>query len=233
MILIKKLQELYTDLQNTRFYRKIDASPYISEMLLVLIVFVYMFGILTNSSDAIINGGAMYKPLVVIYNQWWRFITPIFIHLSIFHILMNGISLYYIGIQLEKIFGHLRFFAIFMISGIFGNIASFAFSTSASAGASTAIFGLIGAFLMLGETFHDNMYVRRMSQSFLFLLVLNIGFDLLSPDIDLSGHIGGLIAGFLIPYVVGLPSGYKVPMVKRLIALLVLIIFSIICLKTV
>lgn len=233
MILIKKLKELYSNVQSTRFYRRIDATPYISEMLLVLIVFVYIFGILTNSSNAIIDGGAMYRPLVTMYNQWWRFITPIFIHLSIFHILMNGISLYYIGIQLEKIFGHLRFFAIFMISGIFGNIASFAFSTTASAGASTAIFGLIGVFLMLGETFHDNMYVRRMSQSFLFLLVLNIGFDLLSPDIDLSGHIGGLIAGFLVPYVVGLPSGYKVPMVKRLMALLVLIIFAIICLKTV
>ena len=231
MSLINKLKQLFTQISNNRLYRKIDDVPFMTEGILAIIIFVYVFGIVTNSTDSIINYGAMYRPLVQ-FGQWWRFITPIFIHLSFLHILMNGISLYYVGIQLEKIFGHIRFLVIFMLSGIFGNIAGFAFSNGASAGASTAIFGLFGVFLMLGETFHDNMYVRRMSQSFLLLIVLNIGFDLMSPDIDIIGHIGGLIAGFLLPYVVGLPSEFKIPMVKKILSLIVLLVFAYFCLKT-
>lgn len=231
MILINKLKQLFTQISNNRLYRKIDDIPFMTEGIIAILVFVYAFGVVTNSTDAIINYGAMYRPFVE-YGQWWRFVTPIFIHLSFLHILMNIISLYYVGIQLEKIFGHIRFLVIFMLSGIFGNIASFAFSNGASVGASTAIFGLFGVFLMLGETFNDNMYVRRMSQSFLLLIILNIGFDLMSPDVDIFGHAGGLIAGFLLPYVVGLPSEFKIPMLKKILALIVLTIFAFFCLKT-
>lgn len=231
MILIRKFKQLYIELKNSNFYRKIDERPFFTELILTIMAFIYLFGILTNTSQLIITNGAMVKPIIIYYGEWWRFITPIFIHLSFLHILMNGISLYYVGIQIEKIFGHIRFLTIFMLSGIIGNIISFAFSNGLSAGASTAIFGLFGVFLMLGENFHDNFAVRQMSQSFLLLIIVNIVFDLLSSGIDIAGHLGGLIGGFFIPYFIGIPN-YKMNKSKKILSFVILIIIVIFCLKT-
>lgn len=79
---------------------------------------------------------------------------------------------------------------------------------------------------MLGESFWENPYIRQMTKTFALFIVLNLGFDLLSPGIDLSGHIGGLVAGFLIGYVVALPKNIlgKVSVAKRVIAVVVLIV---------
>ncbi|CAI2600975.1 hypothetical protein AKUG0415_07570 [Apilactobacillus kunkeei] len=85
MSLINKLKQLFTQISNNRLCRKIDDVPFMTEGILAIIIFVYVFGIVTNSTDAIINYGAMYRPLVQ-FGQWWRFITPIFIHLSFLHI---------------------------------------------------------------------------------------------------------------------------------------------------
>ncbi|TPR40552.1 rhomboid family intramembrane serine protease [Apilactobacillus micheneri] len=231
MILIRKLKQLYIELKNSNFYRKMDERPFFTELILIIMAFIYLFGLLTNTSQIIITNGAMIKPLIIYYGEWWRFITPIFIHLGFLHILMNGISLYYVGIQIEKIFGHIRFLTIFMLSGIMGNIISFAFSSGLSAGASTAIFGLFGVFLMLGENFRDNFAVRQMSQSFLLLIIVNIVFDLLSSGIDIAGHLGGLIGGFFIPYFIGIPN-YKMNKSKKILSFVVLMIIIIFCLKT-
>ncbi|UQS85300.1 rhomboid family intramembrane serine protease [Apilactobacillus apisilvae] len=229
--MIKKLKESFIKIKNSSFYHDIDEKPFITELLLLIMAFVYIFGLITNTSDEIVMNGSMYRYPIQYFGQWWRFITPIFIHLGLLHIVMNGISLYYVGIQLEKIFGHFRYLLIFMLSGIMGNIVSFAFSNNPSAGASTAIFGLFGVFLMLGETFHDNVAVRKMSQSFLILIGINIVFDLTSTTIDLSGHLGGLIAGFFVPYIIGLPN-YKVNKSKKILSFIVLLIIIIFCLKT-
>ncbi|WP_225427134.1 rhomboid family intramembrane serine protease [Apilactobacillus micheneri] len=229
--MIRKLKQLYIELKNSNFYRKMDERPFFTELILIIMAFIYLFGLLTNTSQIIITNGAMIKPLIIYYGEWWRFITPIFIHLGFLHILMNGISLYYVGIQIEKIFGHIRFLTIFMLSGIMGNIISFAFSSGLSAGASTAIFGLFGVFLMLGENFRDNFAVRQMSQSFLLLIIVNIVFDLLSSGIDIAGHLGGLIGGFFIPYFIGIPN-YKMNKSKKILSFVVLMIIIIFCLKT-
>ncbi|WP_225426166.1 rhomboid family intramembrane serine protease [Apilactobacillus timberlakei] len=229
--MIRKLKQLYIELKNSNFYRKMDERPFFTELILIIMAFIYLFGLLTNTSQLIITNGAMIKPLIIYYGEWWRFITPIFIHLGFLHILMNGISLYYVGIQIEKIFGHIRFLTIFMLSGIMGNIISFAFSSGLSAGASTAIFGLFGVFLMLGENFRDNFAVRQMSQSFLLLIIVNIVFDLLSSGIDIAGHLGGLIGGFFIPYFIGIPN-YKMNKSKKILSFVVLMIIVIFCLKT-
>ncbi|WP_225362912.1 rhomboid family intramembrane serine protease [Apilactobacillus quenuiae] len=229
--MIRKLKQLYIEMKNSNAYKSIDERPFFTELILIILAFVYLFGILTNTSKLIIINGSMYKPFILYGGEWWRFITPIFIHLSPLHIIMNCISLYYIGIQIEKIFGHIRFLTIFMFSGIIGNIVSFAFSSNSSAGASTAIFGLFGVFLMLGETFHDNFAVRQMSQSFLLLIVINIAFDLFSPGIDLAGHLGGLIGGFFIPYFIGVPNS-KINKSKKALSFIILIIILIFCLKT-
>ncbi|WP_268913306.1 rhomboid family intramembrane serine protease [Lentilactobacillus sp. SPB1-3] len=187
---------------------------------------VVVFGIMTLSGGTenpavLVEFGAKYNPLIV-EGQYWRFITPIFIHIGFMHILMNGITLYFIGQYVENIFGHARFFAIFMISGIIGNFASFAFNDGISAGASTAIFGLFGAFLMLGESFQDNPMIVSLARTFLLFVALNIGMDLFVSGIDIAGHIGGLIAGFLSAYIVGVNFD-KIPRIKRIISSIMLL----------
>src|SRR5699024_5660919 len=109
------------------------------------------------------------------------------------------------------------------LSGICGNIASFAFTPAISAGASTALFGLFGAYLMLGESFRDDPYIRTIAKQFLVLVVLNLLSDL-TGSIDLWGHLGGLIGGFLLGYVVGAPQIGKVETHKRWLALVGLVL---------
>ncbi len=200
-------------------------KPYMTYLLLGIMVII--FGIMTFLGGSenplnLVRFGAKYNPLIRA-GEYWRFITPIFLHIGFTHILMNGITLYFIGQYVEGLFGHWRFLGIFLISGIAGNVASFAFSDSLSAGASTAIFGLFGAFMMLGESFSGNPAIASMARTFLLFIVLNIGTDLFVQGIDIAGHLGGLVGGFLVAYVVGVPFG-KVSPVKRGIALITLIV---------
>ncbi|MEJ6400534.1 rhomboid family intramembrane serine protease [Nicoliella sp. Es01] len=192
-------------------------------MVLVFVIMTIDGG--TNNAANLVRFGAKYNPLIQA-GQWWRLITPLFIHLSITHILFNGIAFYYMGIQLESLFGHSRFLLIFFISGIVGNLASFAFNDDLSAGASTAIFGLFGAFMMIGETFWENPYVKQMTKSFVLFIILNLAFDLFSANIDIAGHLGGLVGGFLSAYFVGLPRKRFISLPRQIIATITLVIIA-------
>ena len=134
-------------------------------------------------------------------------------------------TLYYVGFIGGKIFGHWRFLVIYLVSGIAGNVASFAFSpNSMSAGASTAIFGLMGAFVMLGDAFRDNPMVRQLAQQFMLLAVINLVMNLFMAGIDLPGHIGGIVGGFLIAGTLGAPNLGRMPRSRQIILGLVLLL---------
>lgn len=205
-------------------------GPYITISLIVITVLVYVAMTLAGGSQntqVLIDFGAKYNPLIFA-GQWWRLITPIFLHMGFEHILFNMVTLYFIGFQIEAIFGHWRYLVIFLISGIGGNLASFAFNpNSISAGASTAIFGLFGAFLMLGESFWENPYIRQMTKTFLLFIGFNLVFDIFSVGTDIQGHFGGLILGFLTAYIVGVPKVGRISSVKRIIAVIVAILIMI------
>lgn len=200
-------------------------KPYITYGLIVINVIVFLLMTLLGGSEnvsTLIAFGAKVNTLIL-EGQWWRFITPMFLHIGFEHILLNMITLYFIGTQIEAFFGSGRFLVLYLLSGIGGNIASFTFNpTALSAGASTALFGLFGAFLMLGESFRENPYIRAMSRQFLLLVILNVIFGF-SGNVDLAGHLGGLATGFLAAYVVGVPMIGKVPLMKRLVSLLAII----------
>ncbi|GAX02699.1 membrane-associated serine protease [Secundilactobacillus pentosiphilus] len=206
------------------------AGPYITISLIVITILVYMAMTLAGGSQntqVLVDFGAKYNPLILA-GQWWRLITPIFLHMGFEHILFNMVTLYFIGFQIEAIFGHWRYLAIFLISGIGGNLASFAFNpNSISAGASTAIFGLFGAFLMLGESFWENPYIRQMTKTFLLFIGFNLVFDIFSVGTDIQGHIGGLVIGFLMAYIVGVPKVGRISTVKRILAVIVAILVMI------
>ncbi|MCH5464574.1 rhomboid family intramembrane serine protease [Levilactobacillus tujiorum] len=204
---------------------RLNQYPFMTIGLIVIMVLVYgamtLMGGSTNV-NVLITFGAKLNALIQ-QGEWWRLVTPMFLHIGFTHILMNMITLYFVGMQIEAAFGHTRFLVLFLVAGVGGNVASFCFSNSLSAGASTAIFGLFGAFMMLGESFWQNPVIRQLTQTFLAFVVMNILFDLFAPGIDLAGHLGGLAAGFLVAYSLGVPRIGKVSTIKRVVATIVLI----------
>ncbi|WP_156166960.1 rhomboid family intramembrane serine protease [Levilactobacillus koreensis] len=205
---------------------RLNQYPFMTVGLIVIMVLVYGAMTLAGGStnvNVLITFGAKLNVLIQ-QGEWWRLITPIFLHIGFTHILMNMITLYFVGMQIEAAFGHTRFLAMFLIAGIGGNVASFCFSDSLSAGASTAIFGLFGAFLMLGESFWQNPVIRQIARTFMAFIVMNLAFDIFTPGIDIAGHLGGLVVGFLVAYTVGVPRIGKVSVIKRIVASVVLIV---------
>lgn len=176
----------------------------------------------STSANVLISFGAK-DNLLIADGQFWRLFTAMFLHIGFQHIVLNMVTLYFLGSQIEYIFGSIRFLIIYLISGIGGNIVSFALSPSISAGASTAIFGLFGAYLALGLEFKQNPYIQTVAKQFFILVILNLISDL-SGSIDIWGHIGGLITGFLLAFIVGVPQLGKIKSSKRWLAGITLIL---------
>ena len=146
-----------------------------------------------------------------------------FLHIGLTHLVINSVTIYFIGNQIEMLFGHWRFILLYLLSGFSGNLASFVFNTNLSAGSSTAIFGLFGAFFMLVTEFRENTALRAVGQQFGLFILLNLVFDVMMPGVDLAGHVGGLLGGFLGATVVGIPN-MRLSVVKRIAAALIFMI---------
>lgn len=189
-----------------RFFRRNQPVITYAFFGIQIIIFILMSidGGTTNIYN-LIRYGANFAPAIV-SGQWWRFVTPIFIHIGFTHILMNSITLYYLGTQMEWIYGSLRFFILYILGGIMGNAMSFAFSSAVSAGASTSLFGLFAAAVVLGRLYPYNPGLRNMAQGFLILIIINFFTGFLSAGIDNWGHIGGVIGGALAAYFLSVPS---------------------------
>ena len=200
-------------------------KPKMTIMLIVINIAMYLLMTVAGGStnlNILIEFGAKDNALIAA-GQFWRLFTPMFLHIGFQHIVLNMVTLYFLGMQIEYLFGPWRFLVIYLVSGICGNIASFAFTPAISAGASTALFGLFGAYLMLGESFRNDPYIRTIAKQFLVLVVLNLLSDL-TGSIDLWGHLGGLMGGFLLGYIVGAPQIGKVETHKRWLALVGLVL---------
>lgn len=143
---------------------------------------------------------------LILQGQYWRLVTPMFLHASVLHILFNMYALYILGPGLERHYGGRRFLALYLLSGFAGNVLSFLLSSYPSLGASTAIFGLIGAEMVF---FYQNRQIfgqaaRRALINIITIAVINLVIGL-SPglNIDNWGHIGGLIGGLLFAWFAG------------------------------
>ncbi|BAU27340.1 rhomboid protease GluP [Aneurinibacillus soli] len=190
----------------------------------IIVIFLAMEALGGSQNEQVLVAfGAKYNPLILA-GEWWRFVTPIFLHIGFMHILFNGVALYSLGAMTERLYGSGRFFVIFMLAGISGVVASFVFSTHMSAGASGALFGLFGALLYFGMQ-DRTMYKRVFGSNVLVLLGINLAIGLLSPGlIDNYAHLGGLCGGFLAAATVGMP-GRRAQIGVRIAALTVLVLF--------
>lgn len=145
--------------------------------------------------------GAKVNELIV-QGQLWRLVTPIFLHIGIVHLAFNTYAIYGFGSQIERFFGTTRFVGLYLISGIAGVVASFTFSPHPSAGASSAVFGLLGTEAVFFYRYR-NAFGRR-GQQRLYNILIVIGYNLaltfVAPSIDVWGHLGGLAAGGLLSW---------------------------------
>jgi membrane associated rhomboid family serine protease len=125
--------------------------------------------------------------------EYYRLLTAAFLHENVVHIALNMYALYLFGPPVEAALGRVRFLALYLISAVGGSALSYAFAqpNQPSLGASGAVFGLLGAFLVV------NRKLGRDTSSVMVLLAINFVFGLLVPRIDWRAHLGGLIAGTL------------------------------------
>lgn len=158
----------------------------------------------STNTLTLIEYGAKFNPLIL-QGEWWRFFTPIVLHVGFLHLIMNTFALYYLGPLVEKLYGSFRFLLIYIFAGFSGSLASFLFSPSVSAGASGAIFGCFGALLYFGKV-HPHLFFRTIGMNVLTIIGINLAFGFIVPNIDNAGHIGGLIGGFLAASIVHLPK---------------------------
>lgn len=136
-------------------------------------------------------------PVLVRDGQWWRLVTAGFLHGNLTHIALNGMALMSVGALLEKLIGHTRLVIVALAAGIAGNLASAWFGGGAmSVGASSCVFGLLGALLALQLGKQANLPPQLIvsRRQWMFLLGVNAAISLL-PGIDLFAHAGGFAAG--------------------------------------
>lgn len=173
----------------------------------IIVINVAVFLILSlfgDTEDAVfmLQHGAMYEPMVTQQHEFYRIFTSMFLHFGITHLLNNMVLLGALGWNLELEIGKMRFLIIYLVSGIGGNLLSLYFGILAetyavSAGASGAIFGLMGALLYVVIANRGRLG-RLSGRGMLFMVILSLYFGFTSSGVDNWAHIGGLITGFVM-----------------------------------
>ncbi len=143
-------------------------------------------------------------PTQIAAGEWYRLFTPMFLHAPgiIWHIGFNSYALFLFGPHVEQAFGKIRFIVLYLIAGVTGGAASYAFGECGvvGVGASGAIFGLLGGLLVFLYNRRSSAFVRSFMKNIIFLIGINLVFGYLFPGIDNLAHLGGLVGGAAIAF---------------------------------
>jgi membrane associated rhomboid family serine protease len=186
----------------TLFGGRVSDNPgWVTRVLVVLTVIAF---VAQQVSDEFTRrfwliGGVVFDPVLgeavgVADGETYRLLTAAFLHGGVLHLLLNMYALWLFGPQLEATLGRVRFTALYVLSALGGSALSYAFSApnQPSLGASGAVFGLLGAYLVVGRR------LGRDTTPVMVLLVINLGYGFLVPRIDWRAHLGGLLVGALV-----------------------------------
>lgn len=169
-------------------------------------IFVFLWlvisdaGFVSFDSEDLIKAGSLYKPYILIHDQYWRLFTYMFLHGGLMHLTNNIVSLIFVSIFLEPLLGRWKFFTLYIVCGFGAGLTSLYWHENINGvGASGAIFGLYGFMLMM-------VLMKVTDESFnrFFLMIASISLGLtlimgfMLSGIDNAAHIGGLITGALI-----------------------------------
>ena len=148
------------------------------------------------SRESIIAAGALVRDRVL-QGEWWRLFSATALHGNAEHILSNAVSLYILGMACEHAYGTRAMMLIYLVSGLTGSLLSITMGPGPSVGASGAIFGLMGAVIVLFKRHHADLLVRdkRIGVVVAVWALFTIFTGLMNPMIDNAGHVGGLIGG--------------------------------------
>jgi rhomboid protease GluP len=224
------------DREAMRFARAVLTRPATFTFIFIIVnVFVFLLTLFAAGGG---NNELRFNAVLIAYGakvnyliqqgQWWRFVTPIFLHGGFPHLLMNMYGLWILGPYVERLYGSAKFVVFWVLTGIAGVVASyltvrpalhaggpigrFLFKAEdvASVGASGALFGLIGVLFVFGIKFRHELpegFKRAFGTGMLPTILLNIFIGYVFPFIDNAAHMGGLLAGGLLALFVG----YKRP----------------------
>ncbi len=175
---------------------RLAQQPVVTISLIAVNVLVYLITVVQSKSPDVSAASTVFRdgaliPDLVSAGQWWRVITSGFLHLSLLHIGSNMLSLYFVGLPLERVLGRWRFLTVYSLS-LLGGSALVVLATSdlaPEAGASGAIFGLLGALLV---TFRR---LRLDPRQLLVWIALNLVITFTNSGISWQAHIGGFVIG--------------------------------------
>jgi membrane associated rhomboid family serine protease len=142
-------------------------------------------------------GGRLFYDMVleghaVADGDWWRLITAAFLHASVLHIGFNMLALWWFGAPVEEYLGRARFVGLYLVSGLAGSAGALVQTSGITVGASGAIFGILGAMLIL-----EWQATGRLGGNAMTLIVINLALSFALSNVSIGGHIGGLIGGIL------------------------------------
>ncbi|WP_018658840.1 rhomboid family intramembrane serine protease [Allofustis seminis] len=205
--------------------------PYVTYGILILCTLMYLLMEIYGGSQnpfVLIHFGAKVNELII-EGQYWRLLTPVFLHIGLSHLVMNGLAIYFLGKNLEEIFGSFRYLLLFLLAGIAGNVASFATNQTISAGASTSIFGMFATVLALAKVYPRRPYFQMLAYQYRILIIVNIIFSLFSSGIDIAGHFGGAIGGYLATMMVVSTAAADAQHINRMKYIMFYVVFILIC----
>ena len=162
-------------------------------------IFLVQFAVGVN---AVAGDWGMWPVGVAVGGEWWRLLTAAFLHGSFLHIAFNMYVLFALGPTLERILGHGRYLALYVLAAFGGGVASYVFSDirTVSVGASGAIFGLMGALVVAGRK------LRYDVTQVLVLLGINVVIGFFSAGVDWRAHLGGLVTGAVVAAIMVYPA---------------------------
>lgn len=198
------------------FQRLLALTPkaWATRVLMVAIIAWYVFmavagvDVLNPDSLDLIKYGANYGP-DTLAGQWWRLASCMFVHVGLLHLAVNLWALYAIGPLVERMLGHVGYLLLYFLSGTLASFASVWFGPLlVSAGASGALFGLVGGllgFLVRSRHSVPASAFRGLRNQLVMLIALNIALGFSMTGIDNAAHLGGLASGFVLGLILGQP----------------------------
>lgn len=206
-----------------------NKKPIITFSLIIINVIIfslmYLLGNGSTNTKTLIDFGANYIPLTK-SGEYYRLLTSAFLHIGIIHLVVNMYSLFILGTHIEFFYGKLKYIFIYLYSALIGSLFTVILSSTntVAAGASGAIFGLLGSMLYFGYHFRGYIGNAIISQVVPIVLI-NLLFGFITPGIGNAAHIGGLIGGYIISMAVGFDNENKPSKLHGTIISIILLVF--------